>query len=164
MKLKLATCMVIKIPLGQLLVPSLHITSMALTYFTPWTDQARQLQLHCVIRISMIALGQIQCLCSMQSRNLQDCAAYCETAHQSGDCEIFCAILRLHNHNLQSFDPTMPLPMWDVFQVLFGIRGVTRILRLHRRVGKSVQCPRSRPVGSYFQFIQRQELEQCRYC
>jgi len=42
-KLKLATCTVIKTPLGQLLVPSLHITSMALTYFTPWTDQARQL-------------------------------------------------------------------------------------------------------------------------
>jgi len=44
-------------------------------------------------------------------------------------------------------------------EVLFGIRGVTRILRLRRIVGKSVQCPRSRPVGSYFQFIQRQELE-----
>ena len=163
-KLKLATCTVIKISLGQLLVPSLHTTSMALTYFTPWTDQASQLRLHCVIRVSMIALGQIQCLCSMQSRNLWDCAAHSETARQSGDCEIFCAISRLCDHNLQSFDQTMPLPMWEVFQVLFGIRGVTRILRLHRIVGKSVQCPCSRPVGIYFRFIQRQELEQCRCC
>ena len=164
-KLKLATCTVIKIPLGQLRVPSLHITSMALTYFTPWTDQARQLWLHCVIRVSMIALGQIQCLCSMQSRNLRYCTAHSETAHQSGHCEIFCAISRLHDHNLQSFGPNHATAHVGSFsEVLVRIRGVTRILRLRRIVGKSVQCPHSKPGGSYFQFIQQQELEQCRCC
>ena len=154
------TCRVIKI--SQLRVPNSHITSMALTHFTPWTDQARQLWLHCVIRVSMVALEQIQCLCSVQSRNLWDYAVHSETAHQSGHSVIFSCNLEIAWSQSANFWPQpCHCPMWKVF---IGIRGVTRILRLRKIVGKSVQCPRSRPVRSNFQLIQQQDLEQCRHC
>ena len=71
------------------------------------------------------------------------CCAFLEsgTVHQSGDCTIFCAISRLRDHKLQTFDPNHATAHVGSFESFLDFRGVTRILRSHQIVGKMCTMP-----------------------